>query len=266
MDKRCLNLPGWTKFFRLNKRIRAAATDLATVICVSVHGQNARPTDKLKPGVPTARLARQPVNPAPKKTIRIARFMPAALGMACLLGVLMAGGRSAAADAPATNSTPPASWVDPDTGHRISRLTREPGSDSFYFNVNGYTPDGKRMAYTTTNGISVLNLETLEAKRLITGKARPIVVAHHSANLYYTRPTTNRLYSTLWCVNLDTGDNRKLANLPAAPAFPRSMPMKPSVPAPSSRAMPAPAAPMTVPPIWARCQTSTSANPPTRVK
>jgi Tol biopolymer transport system component len=39
--------------------------------------------------------------------------------------------------------------VDPDTGHRVIRLTREPGSDSFYFNVNGYTPDGKKMAYST---------------------------------------------------------------------------------------------------------------------
>jgi len=32
------------------------------------------------------------------------------------------------------------SWIDPDTGHRIIRLTREPGSDSFYFNENAYTP------------------------------------------------------------------------------------------------------------------------------
>ena len=111
-------------------------------------------------------------------------------------------------------ATPPASWVDPDTGHRVIRLTREPGSDSFYFNVNGYTPDGKRMAYTTPNGISLLNLETLEAKQLVTGKARPILVAHNSSNLYYTRSTTNHLYSTLWCVNLDTGENRKLADLP----------------------------------------------------
>jgi oligogalacturonide lyase len=56
-----------------------------------------------------------------------------------------------AADVSGTNASaePPTSWVDPDTGHRVIRLTREPGSDSFYFNYNGYTPDGKKMAYTT---------------------------------------------------------------------------------------------------------------------
>lgn len=34
---------------------------------------------------------------------------------------------------------PPKSWVDPDTGHRIVRLTDEPGSASLYFNQNAYS-------------------------------------------------------------------------------------------------------------------------------
>jgi len=34
---------------------------------------------------------------------------------------------------------PPQSWIDADTGHRILRLTREPGSASMYFNQNGYS-------------------------------------------------------------------------------------------------------------------------------
>ena len=126
--------------------------------------------------------------------------------------------RTFAADLPGTNAPatagPPASWIDPDTGHRVIRLTREPGSDSFYFNCNGYTPDGKKMAYTTPNGISVLNLETLEAKQLVTGRARTIIVAHKTPNLYYSRATKDPFFSELWCVNLDTGENRKLADLP----------------------------------------------------
>jgi len=126
--------------------------------------------------------------------------------------------RTFAADLPGTNAPaiagPPASWIDPDTGHRVIRLTREPGSDSFYFNYNGYTPDGKKMAYTTPNGISVLNLETLEAKQLVTGRARTIIVAHKTPNLYYSRATEDPFFSELWCVNLDTGENRKLADLP----------------------------------------------------
>ena len=121
--------------------------------------------------------------------------------------------RRCGTNAPAS-AEPPTSWIDPDTGHRVIRLTREPGSDSFYFNYNGYTPDGKKMAYTTPNGISVLNLETLEAKQLVTGPAKTIIVAHKTPNLYYTRATDKPQFSQLWCVNLDTGENRKLADLP----------------------------------------------------
>jgi len=126
--------------------------------------------------------------------------------------------RALAADASGPGASdptePPASWIDPDTGHRVIRLTREPGSDSFYFNVSGYTPDGKEMAYTTPNGISVLNLETRQAKRLVTGLVKPIIVAHKTPTLYYTRATDKRFYRTLWCVNLDTGLSRKIADLP----------------------------------------------------
>ncbi|HEY1662942.1 MAG TPA: oligogalacturonate lyase family protein [Verrucomicrobiae bacterium] len=110
--------------------------------------------------------------------------------------------------------TPPTSWIDPDTGHRIIRLTREPGSDSFYFNDNSYTPDGKKMAYTTPDGISVLDLGTLQSTEVVTGKVHTIIVGHRSATLYYTRETDDPFLSTLWCVNLDTGVSRKLADLP----------------------------------------------------
>jgi oligogalacturonide lyase len=137
-----------------------------------------------------------------------------ALLVSLVLPAFAADMPAANATAAATSAEPPTSWIDPDTGHRVIRLTREPGSDSFYFNYNGYTPDGKKMAYTTPNGISVLNLETLEAKQLVTGPAKTIIVAHTTPNLYYTRATDKPQFSQLWCVNLDTGENRKLADLP----------------------------------------------------
>jgi oligogalacturonide lyase len=152
------------------------------------------------------------------KPICIARLMPAMALTGLLLSFSLAGLRAFGADVPGTNAPapaePPTSWVDPATGHRVIRLTREPGSDSFYFNVNGYTPDGKRMAYSTPNGISVLNLETMEAKQLVAGPAKTIIVSHKTPNLYYTRPTKDPLFHTLRCVNLDTGENRKIADLP----------------------------------------------------
>ena len=44
-----------------------------------------------------------------------------------------------------TGEVPPRTWVDKDTGHRVWRMTDEPGSSGFYFNINAYTPDLKTM-------------------------------------------------------------------------------------------------------------------------
>ena len=96
--------------------------------------------------------------------------------------------RTADAGPAAATTEPPSSWIDPDTGHRVIRLTREPGSDSFYFNFNAYTPDGRRMAYTTPEGISVLDLATHEAHVVVTGPAKAISFATHTPTLYYTKP------------------------------------------------------------------------------
>ncbi|MCC3262761.1 hypothetical protein LLE87_31815, partial [Paenibacillus polymyxa] len=43
-------------------------------------------------------------------------------------------------------------WIDPDTGHRIVRLSDEPGSASLYFNYNGYTPQGDKLLISTPKG------------------------------------------------------------------------------------------------------------------
>lgn len=109
---------------------------------------------------------------------------------------------------------PPTSWVDPDTGHRVVRLTREPGSASFYFTDNGYTPDGKQLVYTTPEGISVLVLATLQTRQIVPGPVRAIVVGRKTPTIYYTKPTKDPLYSELWSTNVDTGATRKLAELP----------------------------------------------------
>jgi oligogalacturonide lyase len=146
-----------------------------------------------------------------KKTFRFLRAVVLSAVLSPPLGFLAA----ARAETPAAAAPePPTSWIDPATGHRVIRLTREPGSDSFYFNVNGYTPDGKQMAYTTTKGISVLNLTTLEARQVVAGAARAIVVGHKTPTIYFTRPGKDSLPSTLWSTNVDTGETRKLADLP----------------------------------------------------
>ena len=93
-------------------------------------------------------------------------------------------------------SEPPKSWIDPDTGHRVVRLTNEPGSASLYFNQNGYTADGKKLVYTTPDGISVLDLATHEAKQVVSGtRAADRLRAQDAAHLSTsgTAPRSGRM-------------------------------------------------------------------------
>ena len=82
---------------------------------------------------------------------------------------------------------PPKEWVDKDTGHRVVRLTDEPGSASLYFNQNGYTADGKRLVYTTPDGISVLDLATRQARQVVKGRVRLIDAGRKTQRVYYIR-------------------------------------------------------------------------------
>jgi len=106
-------------------------------------------------------------------------------------------------------SEPPRTWIDPDTGHRIVRLTDEPGSASLYFNQNGYTADGKEMVYTTPEGISALNLETHAAHAVVKGRVRIVVTGRNTQNVYYIRG--DKVCST----DVDSGATREIATLPA---------------------------------------------------
>src|SRR4051812_34477040 len=106
------------------------------------------------------------------------------------------------------NSAPPKSWIDPDTGHRVVRLTYEPGSASLYFNQNGYTANGKRLVYTTPDGISVFDLSTHEVKPVVKGRVRLIDAGRKSERVYYVKE--GAVFST----DIDSGQVRKIAALP----------------------------------------------------
>jgi len=56
---------------------------------------------------------------------------------------------------------PPREWIDPDTGHRVIRISTEPGSASLYFHQNTYTPEGDKMIFNTPRSIAVVDLATL---------------------------------------------------------------------------------------------------------
>jgi oligogalacturonide lyase len=111
-------------------------------------------------------------------------------------------------DGRAQPSEPPASWIDPDTGHRVVRLTKEPNSASLYFNQNGYTANDKRLVYTTAEGISVLDLNTHEARQVVKGRVRLIDAGRKFERVYFVRD------NAAWWSGIDSGETHKIADLP----------------------------------------------------
>lgn len=81
--------------------------------------------------------------------------------------------------------TPPKEWIDATTGHRIVRISDEPGSSSNYFNVNSYTPDGRWMAYSSPSGIMALDLASFQSKLIVPGSVSLQFVGHKTGDVYY---------------------------------------------------------------------------------
>ena len=103
---------------------------------------------------------------------------------------------------------PPTTWIDPDTGHRVVRLTNEPGSASVYFNQHGYTASRKRLVYTTPDGISVLDLESRQARQVVRGRVRLIEAGRKNERVYYVRE------GAAWWTDIDSGQSRRIGALP----------------------------------------------------
>src|SRR3984957_15665434 len=107
----------------------------------------------------------------------------------------------------------PTEWIDPDTGHRVIRLSREDGTQSLYFNQNAYTADGKKLIVTTAGGgIATINLATHEVKPLVAGPVSVLVAGHKTGDVYYTKRAAG---ATVYATNVDTGATREVVKLPA---------------------------------------------------
>ena len=112
-----------------------------------------------------------------------------------------------AADIPSTE--PPTEWIDPATGHRVIRLSREPGSGSLYFHQNAYSADGQKLVITTPSGLSTVNLKTHEIEPIMKGRVTVLVTGRKTGQIYYT--TNDIVYAT----DLDTHATRQVAKLPS---------------------------------------------------
>lgn len=127
---------------------------------------------------------------------------------------------------------PPTTWVDKDTGHRVWRISSEPNSGAFYFNVNAYTPDRKQMVYTAPDGIHVLDLATKQTRLLVPNPPIPaapegspagrlmrgahtIVVGNKTNSIFYTQVDPATRVNSVYKADTHTGVIRKLTDLPA---------------------------------------------------
>jgi len=103
---------------------------------------------------------------------------------------------------PAQTNTP-TEWIDPDTGHRVVQLSREPNSESLYFNLNPFTPDGKKMVVTSPSGVSLIDLQTHDVEKIVDGRLHIIMVGHKTGRIYYTALKVENGATNRWVCSID---------------------------------------------------------------
>ena len=110
--------------------------------------------------------------------------------MANLLGCALSASLFLLTALPAAQSPskePPREWIDPDTGHRVVRLSDEPGSQSLYFHQNAYTPDGSKLIITTPTGLSTIDLKTRAIEKVVEGRVNVIITGRKTGQVYYNK-------------------------------------------------------------------------------
>jgi len=113
----------------------------------------------------------------------------------------------------------PSEWIDKDTGHRVIRLSKEPGSESLYFHQNAFTAEGDKMVMVTPGGISTFNFKTRAIDLVVPGIGRStnvshgIIVGKKSRQVYYVqRDAASNLVA--FVTHLDSHVTREIGKIP----------------------------------------------------
>lgn len=139
------------------------------------------------------------------------------------LGALLVTSQVLASDADI-----PKQWIDQDTGHRVVRLSEEPGSRSLYFHQNAYTAEGDKMVIGVANpqGVAVVDLHTMKVTRLYEHQDVGILfVGKQTRRVYVTqiaRKDGERVYpqnelqtpTDILAISLDSGEVTKVGTIP----------------------------------------------------
>lgn len=119
---------------------------------------------------------------------------------------------------------PPLEWIEPATGHRVVRLSREAGSVSLYFHQNAYTSEGDKLLISTPGGLATVNLTNRALELVVprasysgSGGSSGVEVGRRSRQVYYgVRGETG---TVIRATHLDTKTTRDVVKLPFFAAF-----------------------------------------------
>jgi oligogalacturonide lyase len=114
---------------------------------------------------------------------------------------------------------PPVDWIDPDTGHRVVRLSREANTVSLYFHQDAFTRDGKQMVVITPGGLGLIDLATRETKLIAPGvkyraqSSSGLEVGLKTGRIYYVHE------GAVFSVDPSGGQAQRLCELPKGGAM-----------------------------------------------
>ncbi|HYJ90188.1 MAG TPA: oligogalacturonate lyase family protein [Pyrinomonadaceae bacterium] len=103
---------------------------------------------------------------------------------------------------------PPREWIDPETGHRVVRLSDEPGSSSFYFHQNAYTASGDKIVFSTRHGLSTYDFKNKKIEEIVEGRTSNVIVGRKTRKVFYLKGDT--VYET----DIDTKATREIVKEP----------------------------------------------------
>jgi oligogalacturonide lyase len=131
-----------------------------------------------------------------------------------------------------TVANPPKEWIDRDTGHRVVRLSDEPGSMSLYFHQNAFSLDGKKLVFTSPTGIYQVDLESRKIEQILAGSTSQftqgftgsqisvIVVGRKTGRIFYTKTEFipggdfESAKHSVWWIDPVTKEQHEIGELP----------------------------------------------------
>jgi oligogalacturonide lyase len=132
-------------------------------------------------------------------------------------GAFAADEPAASAPAPGAFSQTATEWIDTATGHRVIRLSKEPGSLSLYFHQNPYTPQGDKLIFWAPSGLSEVDLKTREVEliapgvRYGAGTSATIEVGRKTRTVYFQKNVDGQ--TVVYAADVDTKATREIAKL-----------------------------------------------------